>query len=64
MLTFSQPINGDKFQGKYSMYNLHMVPYNTNSPTYNLCHGSTIFDSGTIEEWLKFYQNFSTLIKG
>eukprot|EP00957_Ditylum_brightwellii_P087307 6645069-Ditylum_brightwellii.AAC.2 len=38
------------------------MPYNTNSSTYDLV--VLFFDTGTIEEWLKFVQNLSAVIKG
>eukprot|EP00957_Ditylum_brightwellii_P209916 15364345-Ditylum_brightwellii.AAC.1 len=47
-------------KGNYHMYKLHTVPYNANSPVYNL--DITFYDNGSIEEWLKFHQHLPAFI--
>eukprot|EP00957_Ditylum_brightwellii_P123833 9439635-Ditylum_brightwellii.AAC.1 len=42
------------------MYTLCMVPYNTNSPTHDLA--VSFYDTGSVEEWLKFQQNLQAVI--
>eukprot|EP00957_Ditylum_brightwellii_P070616 5365636-Ditylum_brightwellii.AAC.2 len=42
------------------MYKLCTVPYNTNSPTCNLA--VPFYDTGSVEEWLKFWQNLQAVI--
>eukprot|EP00957_Ditylum_brightwellii_P030128 2280538-Ditylum_brightwellii.AAC.1 len=42
-------------KGNYHTYKLSMVPYNANSPTYDLA--IPFFSTGSVEEWLKFWQN-------
>eukprot|EP00957_Ditylum_brightwellii_P068046 5165820-Ditylum_brightwellii.AAC.2 len=58
------PFERDKPQelvkGKYHMYKLCMVPYNTNLLTYNLV--VPYFDVETVKEWLKFQQNLEAVI--
>eukprot|EP00957_Ditylum_brightwellii_P032760 2483711-Ditylum_brightwellii.AAC.1 len=49
-------------KGNYHMYKLIMMPYNANSPMYNL---AVPFDNNkTVEKWLKFCQNLQTVITG
>eukprot|EP00957_Ditylum_brightwellii_P102414 7806321-Ditylum_brightwellii.AAC.2 len=47
-------------KGDYHVYKLHMVPYNTNLPTYNLAF--PLFNIGSVEEWLMFQQSLQAVI--
>eukprot|EP00957_Ditylum_brightwellii_P208315 15356796-Ditylum_brightwellii.AAC.1 len=42
------------------MYKLHTVPYNANSPTYDLA--VPFYNTGSMEGWLKFQQNLQAVI--
>eukprot|EP00957_Ditylum_brightwellii_P087007 6622949-Ditylum_brightwellii.AAC.1 len=44
------------------MYKVQLGPYNSNSHTYNLV--VPFFNTGTVEEWLKFLQNLCAVIAG
>eukprot|EP00957_Ditylum_brightwellii_P145759 11099339-Ditylum_brightwellii.AAC.1 len=47
-------------KGNFHMYKLCMVLYNAISPTYNLL--IPFFNTGSVEEWLKFWQNLQAVI--
>eukprot|EP00957_Ditylum_brightwellii_P052208 3958870-Ditylum_brightwellii.AAC.1 len=47
-------------KGNYHKYKLRTVPYNANSPTYDLA--IPFFNMGSVEEWLKFWQNLQAII--
>eukprot|EP00957_Ditylum_brightwellii_P072439 5505091-Ditylum_brightwellii.AAC.1 len=49
-------------KGEYHMYKLCTVPHNANSPTYNLA--VPFYNTESVEEWLKFQQNFQAVITG
>eukprot|EP00957_Ditylum_brightwellii_P147864 11259782-Ditylum_brightwellii.AAC.2 len=49
-------------KGNHHMYKLHMIPYNANSPTYNLA--VPFYDTISVEEWLKFQQKLQDIITG
>eukprot|EP00957_Ditylum_brightwellii_P182463 13899939-Ditylum_brightwellii.AAC.1 len=49
-------------RGNYHTYKLYMVPHNANLPTYNLA--IPFFNTGSVEEWLKFQQNIQAIITG
>eukprot|EP00957_Ditylum_brightwellii_P024196 1825113-Ditylum_brightwellii.AAC.1 len=44
------------------MYKRCTIPYNANSPTYNL--DVPFYDTGSVKEWLKFWQNLQAVITG
>eukprot|EP00957_Ditylum_brightwellii_P090321 6878682-Ditylum_brightwellii.AAC.1 len=47
-------------KGDYQMYKLRTVPYNTNSPTYDLA--VPFLNTRSVEEWLKFWHNLEAVI--
>eukprot|EP00957_Ditylum_brightwellii_P011880 895225-Ditylum_brightwellii.AAC.1 len=46
----------------YHIYKLCTVPYNANLPIYNLA--IPWFDTESVEEWLKIWQNLQVIITG
>eukprot|EP00957_Ditylum_brightwellii_P080688 6136657-Ditylum_brightwellii.AAC.1 len=46
-------------KGNYHMHKLRMVPYNANLPMYDLA--VSLYDNGTMEEWLKFCQHLQAV---
>eukprot|EP00957_Ditylum_brightwellii_P022128 1669621-Ditylum_brightwellii.AAC.1 len=54
------PQVGELTKGNHHMYKLRMVPYNVNFPTYNLA--VPFYNTGPVEEWLKFHQNLQAVI--
>eukprot|EP00957_Ditylum_brightwellii_P122951 9374755-Ditylum_brightwellii.AAC.1 len=49
-------------KGNYHAHKLRTVPYNTNSPMYDLA--IPLFNTGSVEEWLKFWKNLQAVITG
>eukprot|EP00957_Ditylum_brightwellii_P177382 13511616-Ditylum_brightwellii.AAC.1 len=49
-------------KGKCHMFKLCTVPYNANWPIYNSI--VPFYDTGSVEEWLKFGQNLQDIITG
>eukprot|EP00957_Ditylum_brightwellii_P051235 3884545-Ditylum_brightwellii.AAC.1 len=49
-------------KGEYHMYKLCTVPYNANSSSYDLA--ILFYDTGSVEKWLKFWQNLQAVITG
>eukprot|EP00957_Ditylum_brightwellii_P153645 11692955-Ditylum_brightwellii.AAC.1 len=47
-------------KGDYHMYKLCTVPYNANSPTYNLA--VPFYYTGSVEDCLKFWQTLQAII--
>eukprot|EP00957_Ditylum_brightwellii_P047104 3577232-Ditylum_brightwellii.AAC.1 len=62
IILLERPKPQELVNSKYHSHKLCTTPCNTNSPTYDLV--VLFFDTGTIEEWLKFAHNLSAIITG
>eukprot|EP00957_Ditylum_brightwellii_P148503 11307098-Ditylum_brightwellii.AAC.1 len=62
IIPIKQPKLQELTKGDYHTYKLCTVPFNANSPTYNLA--VLFYDTGSVEEWLKFWQNLQAIITG